>query len=681
MLVALLAAPLLAGCLGPEPVEPAEAPGATPLDLASLTLPAGAFVEATARGALVTLRDVPLPFEQRFTIPEGVTLVRLTAAVPEGLPILTHMRNADTDRRRCNANPVEDGWAPRLSVHSCSALTAVDDLPAEWVLRAWSARAPSAHWLTIELVTAPVDGLAALLDLDALAKPVHDLLPTEEVWIEAHDGARLYAQLTRPAVDGPVPVIVSSSPYNGPQHAAGNPSMWAYFVKDWAKRGYAVLSADVRGTGRSTGCMEVWGPNEQRDQAMLVEWAAAQSWSDGNVGFYGQSYVGTTPTQAAVLAPPALKAIIAVAPVINAYDDWHFGGVPNGENVGSPIGYQSGTGFLENVEPARPQYLATNAVSGFCDPALTARANDPRAIYDAFYAERNFSARAKDVRAAVLYTQGFEDTNVKSTMAVHWFHALPGPKLGLFGHWAHQHPARPDQEVLFLAWMEQHLKGKAVGVDRLPNADLLTNAGTHRFADAWPPRPGDEGVRTDRLHADFAAGALSPRPASGSARVLSTPTPLSLPALQPALPSLALEGSAVDGLALSGTPHLRLKVSLEGARNAHVAAYLYEVEPQGRATLVTFGMFNLAHHRGHDRYEPLSPGQTVEVSLPMLPTEYVFARGNALRLVVRAAHHDDWFLVQPGEPGVIVLHADGTALELPVADGDLYRPLPESARL
>ena len=67
------------------------------------------------------------------------------------------------------------------------------------------------------------------------------------------------------------------------------------------------------------------------------------------------------------------------------------------------------------------------------------------AVYDAFYEERNFSARAADVRVPVLYTQGFEDSNVKSAMITHWFNALAVPKLGLFGHWVHQHPVRADR--------------------------------------------------------------------------------------------------------------------------------------------------------------------------------------------------------------------------------------------
>ena len=88
-----------------------------------------------------------------------------------------------------------------------------------------------------------------------------------------------------------------------------------------------------------------------------------------------------------------------------------------------------------------------------------ARDLDPRAVYDSFYEERDFKKRAGQVKAATLYTEGFEDANVKAAMIPGWFNAIQAPKLGLFGHWLHQHPARLDCEALFVGWMEHYVKG------------------------------------------------------------------------------------------------------------------------------------------------------------------------------------------------------------------------------
>jgi predicted acyl esterase len=668
LLAAVLALPLLAGCLGgTSPVETASLPR---LDLRGFEVPSGAVLEPVANGVALRFADVSLPFGQNVTVPRGATMVRLTAVLGSEEPLGVGMANAETGRRRCNGPVVETAWnLPVVGQASCAGLTAVDPLPAAWTVRAASSAAARAKLVTVEFLAVPLDGLAARLDLSQLSMPTSELLPTEVLDVPSFDGEPLHLEVTRPDTQDKVPVILASSPYNHADRAAGRLAQWAYFVHDWAKRGYAVVMADVRGFGESGGCVEVWGPGEQRDQAFLVDWAARQPWSDGRVGFYGQSYVGTTPVEAAVQAPRALKAIVAVAPVVNAYQDWHFGGVPNGEDVFSPESYQM-LGMDAMMRPDDPAGTAMRTGNGLCDPTLTARANDPRALYDGFYVERNFSARAGDVEAAVLYSQGFEDSNVKAALIPDWFSALPGPKLGLFGHWVHQHSVRADQEVLYLGWMDQWVKGKPLGFERLPAADVLTNVGTHREASAWPPIDPD----SKALYARFAEGGLGDAPGDGAAQLLMTPESLAAlpvplpepPAPQPAL--LVLERALDRPLHLAGSAMLHLRGTLQGGDNAYVAAFLLDVGGD-RPALASWGMVNLAHRHGHDRYDPVMPGETFDADLPFLPTEYVLQAGHTLRLEVRAAHVSDWALVKPGEPGVMTLEggAAGTQLLLPLA--------------
>jgi putative CocE/NonD family hydrolase len=49
-------------------------------------------------------------------------------------------------------------------------------------------------------------------------------------------------------------------------------------------RGYVHVIANVRGTGGSEGTFNFMDAQERSDMHDLVEWAAAQPWSDGNVG-------------------------------------------------------------------------------------------------------------------------------------------------------------------------------------------------------------------------------------------------------------------------------------------------------------------------------------------------------------------------------------------------------------
>jgi len=691
---ALTLVPLLAGCLAPAGPQAA---GPAPLELASIAVPEGASLEAIAGGARLLWKNITLPLAQELVIPRGTTMVRLSAQVDEGETLGVSLAHAETGRRRCNVPSMVRWFQPTTGTMTCTGLTAVDTLPTKWravvTQPAAAAGGPLdppppaqvASWAAVEYLTTPLDGLMASLDLAQLSMPDHELEPTQSMFIPSFDGTPLYAEVTLPRGEGPWPVIISSSPYNGPFHLAGRLAMWDYFVHDWAMRGYAVINADVRGFAKSGGCVEVWGTAEQKDQVALVEWAAGQPWSNGNVGFYGQSYVGTTPVEAAVQAPEALKAIVAVAPVINSYFDWHFGGVPNGEQTDSMVAYQWDIGTVEKVDPRNdPATLARTATNGLCDPTLVVRSNDPRSVYDSFYEERNFSARAGDVKAAVLYTQGFEDSNVKSAMIPHWFNALQSPKLGLFGHWIHQHPIRADQEVLFLAWMDQYVKGKPMGLEKLPVVDVVTNADTHHSASEWPP----EAPVWRAFGADFTRGGLSDGAGAGQAQLwLQAQGPETVPVVGDALAGalttqVALESAPLEqAVHFAGEARLHLQGSLRGADNAYVAAFLHDIGPDGTDTVATWGMANLAHRFGHETYQPVMPGATFTMDLPFLPTEYVVLPGHALRLVVRAAHTDDWDAVDPTKPGFLTLtgDAEGTALQLPIVAEDGVGALPATA--
>ncbi len=671
----------LAGCVGDA--DDARELEHVRLEASDLLVPPGASVEPVAGGLSLVWANVALPFQERITIPEGATMVRLVGTVGDGEALNVAMANADTGRRRCN-NPTSLTYGLAITGEkSCSGLTAIDAPGAEWVLlvdQLATLPGPAATAdVRAEFLTMAPDGLAGRLDLAQISKPTLDVASHEWLRLPSFDGTELHVEVTLPDGEGPWPVIISSSPYNQPL-AGPRPerAMWEYFTQDWAKRGYAIVNADVRGYGESGGCVEVWSQNEQLDQLFLVEWAASQEWSDGNVGFYGQSYLGTTAVAAAAYAPEALKAIVAVAPVINSYEDWHFGGVPNGESALSPVAYQVTTGVPADPAAGPLQFLE-NTGNGLCDPTLVARANDPRAIYDAFYEERDFKPRAGDVRAAVLYTQGFEDANVKSAMIPGWFNDLDAPKLGVFGHWLHQHPTRMDQEVLFLGWMEEHLKGKNLGFDALPAATILADDQHHRTADAWPAEDGP----VVALWPDFGGESLGGEPASGSATFVLDQTGAAAGAGLPG--AIVLSTDLTEDTPLAGVAELRLAGRLTGAGNAYVGAYLYEegpaVDAPGNQRLLTWGQFNLAHRGGHDTFEPVTPGELWEATLPFRATEHIAHAGSTLRLEIRAVGAPSTLFPNVGSPGTLELvgGSQGTLLTLPTVDMSEYEAVPVTA--
>jgi hypothetical protein len=100
------------------------------------------------------------------------------------------------------------------------------------------------------------------------------------------------------------------------------------FNKLLLERGYALVIADIRGSGASFGHRLDLSPEIGRDGAEIVEWIASQPWSDGSVGMKGGSYMAISSILTAARKPEALKAIfIMVYPF--GYQDIYVGGVFN----------------------------------------------------------------------------------------------------------------------------------------------------------------------------------------------------------------------------------------------------------------------------------------------------------------------------------------------------------------
>jgi putative CocE/NonD family hydrolase len=83
------------------------------------------------------------------------------------------------------------------------------------------------------------------------------------------------------------------------------------FKPFFLSRGYALVNVDVRGTGASYGVWRYpWTEESVYDAREIVDWIISQPWSNGNVGGWGISYLGTTAELLAALEHPAVKALI-----------------------------------------------------------------------------------------------------------------------------------------------------------------------------------------------------------------------------------------------------------------------------------------------------------------------------------------------------------------------------------
>ena len=165
--------------------------------------------------------------------------------------------------------------------------------------------------------------------------------------IPVRDGTELEAWITKPSnLQGKLPAVLTLTQYDidGGRHK-DTPAAYA-------RHGYVFVQVYVRGRGRSGGFKnDNTGLTVGRDGYDVVEWIAAQPWSDGRVVMFGGSFVGMTQWHTAAQHPPHLAAIAPYVPIYPGWDVPNSNGIPQAWSA-VIMGYVSGrslnTGFIAN---------------------------------------------------------------------------------------------------------------------------------------------------------------------------------------------------------------------------------------------------------------------------------------------------------------------------------------------
>ncbi|MCX8021522.1 MAG: CocE/NonD family hydrolase [Syntrophorhabdaceae bacterium] len=235
--------------------------------------------------------------------------------------------------------------------------------------------------------------------LPYLIIPIPDGITIErDVFITMPDGVKLAANIFRPNRQGKFPVILSVTPYGKDQTPpsykpdgtplpnAYTPFMFRVYSHGadlghmrismltpweapdpafWVPNDYVVMIVDQRGGFKSEGKPPTPAQGAE-DIASLIEWAAKQEWSNGNVGMIGVSALAMNQYDVASKEnPPApLKAIIPWEGASNMYRDLFFwGGIPE-TNFSRSLGP-----FKANLQKMPPEQAAKVWVSAM-DPVV-----------------------------------------------------------------------------------------------------------------------------------------------------------------------------------------------------------------------------------------------------------------------------------------------------------------------
>ncbi|MGH2639007.1 MAG: CocE/NonD family hydrolase, partial [Rhabdochlamydiaceae bacterium] len=159
--------------------------------------------------------------------------------------------------------------------------------------------------------------------------------------IRTRDGTNLNADIFRPdnkkdkfpAILGIHPYLSNQSPSIKPKANSTSAGGWAAGVEKpnsameagdpefYARRGYAHVICNLRGTDLSEGIYDFVGVKELEDVYDVIEWLANQPWCNGNVGMFGVSYFAWIQQFAASANPPHLKCIFAPYAATDFYRD------------------------------------------------------------------------------------------------------------------------------------------------------------------------------------------------------------------------------------------------------------------------------------------------------------------------------------------------------------------------
>ncbi len=167
--------------------------------------------------------------------------------------------------------------------------------------------------------------------------------------IPMRDGIELEAWITKPSgITAKMPAILSLTQYDIDGGRHGDEAGF------YAQRGYAFVQVYVRGRGKSGGAKtDNLGTQVGRDGYDVVEWIAAQPWSDGHVVMFGGSFVGMTQWQTAAQLPPHLSAIAPFVPIYPGWDIPNTNGIPQSWTaiiLGYTAGRSLNTGFFRNQD-------------------------------------------------------------------------------------------------------------------------------------------------------------------------------------------------------------------------------------------------------------------------------------------------------------------------------------------
>jgi putative CocE/NonD family hydrolase len=502
-----------------------------------------------------------------------------------------------------------------------------------------------------------------------------------DVRVPMRDGTELSADVYRPDADGRFPVILVRTPYSN------NTDRYPDLGRFFAARGFALVVQDVRGRFDSDGAFHAF-VNESRDGYDTHEWAGTRPWSDGNVGTYGNSYVGLTQLLPAFLAHPHLKAMVPLVTTTDVYNNWMYsdgafqlgfslswGGVLiDGRVNQSTAPYDWPTIFEQPIDKAID---ATGRRVPHYDEWIAHPTHDD-------YWKTVMGGDHAQVSAPALFVGGWYDIFVRGMiddyMKLVEAAASKGRDSGhklVIGPWVHgfnrQHvgdvdfgpDAVIDLRTLYLRWFDHNLKGIDNGIDGEPPIKIFV-MGRNRWREEneWPPARAR--YTKHYFHSEGAANSLygngtldtkepgeepkdtfvyhpgEPVPTMGGGNCCNTSIvpmgPFDHRPVERRDDVLVYSSEVLqDDVEVTGPVEVILYAS-STARDTDFVARLVDVHPDGFAQNLQDGIVRARYRDSLESSSPIEPGRVYRYEIDLWSTSNVFLKGHRIRVEITSSN-------------------------------------------
>jgi X-Pro dipeptidyl-peptidase len=536
-----------------------------------------------------------------------------------------------------------------------------------------------------------------------------------------------------------VPAIIDPSPYYTTL-GRGNESQliedvdndgvndkWPLFYDNFfVPRGYAVILAEMDGTGNSTGCPEHGGPGDIASMKVVIDWlngrapgfdkdgnAVTAPWHSGKAAMIGKSYDGTLANGVAATGVDGLTTIVPISAIADWYDYSRMGGIRFNTN------YPGNSLAAAVTNPDRLQLCGPSRA------AMNAADGDETGDINDFWAARAYTPNVGNVKAAVFASHGLQDDNVRMNHLSKWWEGLKDnnvPRKLWLTRTGHEDPfdyRRAEWVDTLHRWFDHWLVGIDNGIMSQPQVDVEMSKDTFATYSGWPiPEAADVDVFL-RGTTQATAGNLG-LSSGGDTDTLtwvdaaqSENTMINNPTGSQANRRVFLSPVLTHDLRFSGTPVVDIQASLdkpqtnlgallvdygagtqitrssEGIQNVDPptsscwgesstpedawtdsACYLDVFKPTISVTQwrVTKGILDSSNRDSLTTATLADVGVKYRFTWPTLPQDYVFAAGHQIGIIL-VANYTQYGSVAGTTGTTVTLDTRASKLRLPVVGG------------